>query len=52
VIRRLEEKDPTVAEHRPTAFLRRSFGRETAAMLDVSERTVKREWAFARAWLF
>jgi DNA-directed RNA polymerase specialized sigma24 family protein len=25
---------------------------ETAAMLDLSERTVKREWAFARAWLF
>jgi RNA polymerase sigma factor (TIGR02999 family) len=25
---------------------------ETAATLEISERTVKREWAFARAWLF
>lgn len=25
---------------------------ELARILDVSERTVKREWAFARAWLF
>ena len=25
---------------------------ETAEILDLSERTVKREWAFARAWLF
>jgi RNA polymerase sigma factor (TIGR02999 family) len=25
---------------------------ETAAVLEVSPRTVKREWAFARAWLF
>jgi len=25
---------------------------ETAKALEVSERTVKREWSFARAWLF
>ncbi len=25
---------------------------ETAHLLGVSERTVKREWAFARAWLY
>jgi predicted DNA-binding protein (UPF0251 family) len=24
---------------------------ETAKVMDLSERTVKREWAFARAWL-
>jgi DNA-directed RNA polymerase specialized sigma24 family protein len=24
---------------------------DTAAALDVSERTVKRDWTFARAWL-
>jgi DNA-directed RNA polymerase specialized sigma24 family protein len=25
---------------------------ETAEAMDLSERSVKREWAFARAWLF
>jgi DNA-directed RNA polymerase specialized sigma24 family protein len=25
---------------------------ETAKAMDLSERTVKREWAFARAWLY
>jgi RNA polymerase sigma factor (TIGR02999 family) len=50
--RRLEDQDPTAAE---IVRLRHYAGlsvEETARVLDLSERTVKREWAFARAWLF
>jgi len=51
-IRRLEEQDPTAADIVRLRFFAGLSVEETAAMLDVSERTVKREWAFARAWLF
>jgi len=52
VIRRLEEQDPTAADIVRLRFFAGLSVEETAAMLDVSERTVKREWAYARAWLF
>ena len=51
-IRRLEEQDPTAADIVRLRFFAGFSVEETAAMLDLSERTVKREWAFARAWLF
>jgi len=51
-IRRLEEQDPTAADIVRLRFFAGLSVEETAAMLDVSERTVKREWAYARAWLF
>ena len=51
-IRRLEEEDPTAADIVRLRFFTGLSVEETARMLDLSERTVKREWAFARAWLF
>jgi RNA polymerase sigma factor (TIGR02999 family) len=50
--RRLEEQDPVAADIVRLRFFAGLSVEETAGMLDVSERTVKREWAFARAWLF
>jgi RNA polymerase sigma factor (TIGR02999 family) len=51
-IRRLEEQDPTAADIVRLRYFAGLSVEETAAMLDLSERTVKREWAFARAWLY
>lgn len=51
-IRRLEDQDPMAADIVRLRFFAGLSVEETAAMLDLSERTVKREWAFARAWLF
>jgi RNA polymerase sigma factor (TIGR02999 family) len=51
-IRRLEEQDPTAADVVRLRFFAGLSVEETARMLDLSERTVKREWAFARAWLY
>jgi RNA polymerase sigma factor (TIGR02999 family) len=51
-IRRLRDMDPSAAEVVTLRFFAGLSVAETARTLDVSERTVKRQWAFARAWLF
>jgi RNA polymerase sigma factor (TIGR02999 family) len=51
-IQRLEGQDPRMAEIVRLRFFAGLSVEETAETLDVSERTVKREWAVARAWLF
>ncbi len=50
--RRLEEQDPRAADVVRLRFYAGLSVEETAKALTMSERTVKREWAFARAWLF
>ena len=51
-IRRLREQDPRAAEIVELRFFGGLSVEETAQTLEVSERTVKREWAVARAWLY
>jgi RNA polymerase sigma factor (TIGR02999 family) len=51
-IRRLGEQDPMAAEVVRLRFFAGLSVQETAQTLEVSERTVKREWAVARAWLY
>lgn len=48
---RLEGQDPTAADVVRLRFYAGLSVEETAKAMDLSERTVKREWAFARAWL-
>jgi RNA polymerase sigma factor (sigma-70 family) len=50
--RRLEKEDPRAADVVRLRFYAGLSVQETARALDLSERTVKREWTFARAWLF
>ena len=50
--RRLEEKDRQAADVVRLRFFAGLSVEETATALELSERTVKREWAFARAWLY
>ena len=50
--RRLEEQDHRAADVVRLRFYAGLSVEETAKALDMSERTVKREWAFARAWLY
>ena len=50
--RRLQEKDPEAAEVVELRFFGGLSVEETAKAMEVSQRTVKREWAFARAWLY
>ena len=50
-IQRLEEQDARAAEVVRLRFFAGLDIEETAKLLDVSPRTVKREWMFARAWL-
>ena len=50
-LRRLEEQDPRSAEVVQLRYFGGLSIQETAEALGTSERTVKREWAFARAWL-
>jgi RNA polymerase sigma factor (TIGR02999 family) len=49
--RRLEESDPRLAGVVRLRFFAGLSNAETAAALDVSERTVNNDWAYARAWL-
>ena len=48
---RLQALDPGQAEIVELRFFGGLTVEETAAVLSVSPRTVKREWALARAWL-
>lgn len=50
--RRLEEQDPQAADVVRLRFFAGLSVEETALATGLSERTVKREWAFARAWLY
>ncbi|MCA9287324.1 MAG: sigma-70 family RNA polymerase sigma factor [Phycisphaerales bacterium] len=50
-IERLRGEDERLAEIVRLRFYAGLSVEETAAALGVSERTVKRDWAFARAWL-
>jgi RNA polymerase sigma factor (TIGR02999 family) len=50
-MRRLEEKDSRVGEIVRLRFFVGLSVAETAAALGLSDRTVRREWALARAWL-
>ncbi len=52
VIRRLEREDARAFRVVMLRFFAGLSVEETANAMDVSERTVKREWAFARAWLY
>lgn len=49
--RRLEERDPDLAEVVRLRFFAGLSVDDTALALDVSNRTVIRNWVFARAWL-
>lgn len=49
---RLKEQDPDAADVVRLRFYAGLSVEETAAATGRSERTVKREWAFARAWLY
>jgi RNA polymerase sigma factor (TIGR02999 family) len=51
-IARLRERDARAAEVVHLRFFAGLSVEETANALGVSERTVKREWAVARAWLY
>ena len=51
-IERLAQRDPRAAEIVRFRFFGGLSNQEVAAALDLSERTVEREWTFARAWLF
>jgi RNA polymerase sigma factor (TIGR02999 family) len=49
---RLDQQDSRAADVVRLRFFAGLSVEETAKALEVSERTVKREWSFARAWLF
>ena len=51
-IKGLQEQDARMAEVVQLRFFAGLSVEETAKALEVSERTVKREWAVARAWLY
>lgn len=51
-IHRFEEQDPQAAQVVKLRFFAGLSVVETAECLGLSERTVKRDWQFARAWLF
>lgn len=49
---RLEAVDPAAAKVVRLRFFAGLSVEETAEVMKVSDRTVKRDWAFARAWLY
>jgi RNA polymerase sigma factor (TIGR02999 family) len=49
---KLEEKDPDMARVVMLRFFAGLSVEETAAAMEISPRTVQREWSVARAWLF
>jgi len=51
-ISRLEQVEPRAADVVKLRFFAGLTVEETAEALSLSERTVKREWQYARAWLF
>lgn len=51
-LERLQEMDPRLAEVVECRFFAGYSDAETAQALDVSERTVRRDWLKAKAWLF
>lgn len=51
-VTRLAETDPRATDVVQLRFYAGLSVEDTAAALGLSERTVKREWAFARAWLY
>ncbi len=52
VLGRLEAIDPRAAEVVKLRFFVGMTVKETAAALDISEATVKRDWEFAKLWLY
>jgi len=51
-VRRLEARDPKIAEVVKLRYFAGLSVEEIAATVGLPTRTVKREWAYARAWLF
>jgi RNA polymerase sigma factor (TIGR02999 family) len=51
-VRRLEQDEPQAAAVLKLRFFTGLSVAETAEILGLSERTVKREWQYARAWMF
>lgn len=51
-IHRLEAEEPRSAQVLKLRFFTGLSVAETAEVIGLSERTVKREWQFARAWMF
>ncbi|MCA8957411.1 MAG: RNA polymerase subunit sigma, partial [Planctomycetes bacterium] len=51
-LRKLEATDPRLAKVVSMRFFAQLGVEEVATALGVSPRTVKREWAFAKAWLY
>ena len=50
-VEKLAQKDPRMAEIVQLRFYAGLSAEETAAALGLSERTVRREWSLARAWM-
>ena len=51
-LERLQDMDPRLAEVVECRFFAGYSDAETAQALDISERTVRRDWLKAKAWLF
>ncbi len=51
-LRRLEKEEPRVAQIVMMRFFAGLSHEETAKALEISERTVRRDWTYAKAWLY